>query len=181
MCRYLSNGPKVGCANAARRGREITHSQEAAAEEGGGMMYIYPGELRVFELSGRSEVFVPGSAVQASRFHTAFSCALPLCFRRMIDVVDEAFPRVAVACRRAELYESDAVFETIRRRTGIFDLKLDFDDPATLARFLQEYAASEIVRRCVRRRAFRRTGRRFTSHISEGRKLSRLPAAPSRR
>jgi hypothetical protein len=160
------------------------------------MMYIYPGELRVFELSGRSEVFVPGSAAQASRFHTAFSCALPLCFRRMIDVVDEAFPRVAVACRRAgvwapparigtapELYESDsdAVFETIRRRTGIFDLKLDFDDPATLARFLQEYAASEIVRRCVRRRAFRRTGRRFTSHISEGRKLSRLPAAPSRR
>src|SRR5690348_17001915 len=114
------------------------------------MMYIYPGELRVFELSGRSELFVPGSAAQASRFHTAFSCDLPLCFRRMIDVVGEAFPRVAVACRRAgvwaptarigtapELYESDAVFETIRRRTGIFDLKLDFDDPAALARFLQ--------------------------------------------
>lgn len=53
---------------------------------------------------------------------------------------------MGAACRigtAPELYESesDAVFETIRRRTGIFDLKLDFDDPAALARFLQEYAA----------------------------------------
>lgn len=120
------------------------------------MMYIYPGELRVFELSGRSEVFVPGSAAEASRFHTAFSRELPLRFRPMMDVLDEAFPRVAAACRQAgvwapaarigtapELYDSepDTVFDDIRRRTGIFDLKLDFQDRAALARFLYEYAA----------------------------------------
>jgi hypothetical protein len=74
----------------------------------------------------------------------------------MIDILDEAFPRVAAACRRAGVwapaapigtapklynFEPDAVFDHIRRRTGIFDLKLDFEDPAALARFLQEYAA----------------------------------------
>jgi hypothetical protein len=119
-------------------------------------MYIYPGDLRVFQLSRRSEVFVPGSAAEASRFHTAFSRDLPLRFRLMIAVLDEAFPRVAAAYRRAgaglpvarigtapELYNSepDAVFDHIRRRTGIFDLKLDFEDLAALARFLQEYTA----------------------------------------
>jgi hypothetical protein len=29
-------------------------------------MHIYPGDLRVFQLSRRSEVFVPGSAAEAS-------------------------------------------------------------------------------------------------------------------
>jgi hypothetical protein len=57
-----------------------------------------------------------------------------------IDILDEAFPRVAAACRRAgvgppvarigtaaDQYDSepDAVFDEIRRRTSIFDLKLN--------------------------------------------------------
>ncbi len=74
----------------------------------------------------------------------------------MIEILDEAFPRVANAYRRAgiaapvarigtalEQYddEPDAVFDEIWRRTSIFDLKLDFRDRAALARFLQEYEA----------------------------------------
>ncbi len=74
----------------------------------------------------------------------------------MIEVLDEAFPRVATACRRAGVaapvarigtaleeyeFEPDAVFDEIWRRTSIFDLKLDFRDRAALARFLQEYEA----------------------------------------
>jgi hypothetical protein len=118
------------------------------------MMYIYPGDLRVFQLSRRSEVFVPASEAEASRFHAAFARELPQRFRPMIDILDEAFPRVAAAYRRAGAgppvarigaapgqYDSEphAVSDEIRRRTSIFDLKLDFEDPATLARFLQEY------------------------------------------
>jgi hypothetical protein len=120
------------------------------------MMRIYPGDLRVFQLSHRSEVFVPAREAEASRFHAAFARELPHRFRPMMDILDEAFPRVAAACRRAgvgppvarigtahEQYDSepDAVFDEIRRRTSIFDLKLDFQDRAALARFLREYAA----------------------------------------
>ena len=61
---------------------------------------------------------------------------------------------MAAACRRAGVaapvarigtaleqydFEPDAVFDEIWRRTSIFDLKLDFQDRAALARFLQEY------------------------------------------
>ena len=119
-------------------------------------MDMYPGELTVFELSHRSEVFVSGGAAEALRFYTAFSRELPRRFRPMINVLDEAFPRVAAACRQAgvrtpvasigtapELYDSepDAVFDQIRRRTCIFDLKLDFEDHTALARFVREYSA----------------------------------------
>ncbi len=123
------------------------------------MMIVYPGDVRIFQLTGRSEVFVPASEADAARFYAAFDRELfdrarPRRIRPMIEVLDEAFPRVATACRRAGVaapvarigaaledydFEPDSVFDEIWQRTSVFDLKLDFQDRAALARFLQEY------------------------------------------
>jgi hypothetical protein len=73
----------------------------------------------------------------------------------MIDILDEVFPRVAEAYRRAgitapkarigvvidEYDEPDAVIDEICKLTDSFDLKLDFDNRADLARFRQAYEA----------------------------------------
>jgi hypothetical protein len=141
-------------------GPRIAHSQKAAGFGGWGMMYIYPGELRVFHLSRRSEVFVPASQEDAARFYAAFErdlfeTALPQRFRLMINILDDAFPRVGAACRRAGVlmpvarvgttlldyeFDPDAVLDEVWQKTGRFDLKLNFQDRTALARFLQEYA-----------------------------------------
>ncbi len=56
------------------------------------MMVVYPGDLRVFHLTRRSEVFVPASEGEAARFYAAYDRELPRRIRPMIDVLDEAFP-----------------------------------------------------------------------------------------
>ncbi len=111
------------------------------------MMIVHPGDVRVFHLARRSEVFVPASEEEAARFDAAYVRELPRRIRPMIDILDEAFPRVATACRRAGVaspvarigtaleeydFEPDAAFDEIWQRTSIFDLKLDFQDRAAL-------------------------------------------------
>jgi hypothetical protein len=125
------------------------------------MMIVYSGNVRVFHLMRRSEVFVPASEDEASRFHAAFDRDLfdpkrPRCLRPTIDILDEAFSRVAAACRRAGIAapvarigialddyddEPDAIVDEICRQTSACDLKLDFRDRVALAHFLREYEA----------------------------------------
>jgi hypothetical protein len=126
------------------------------------MMIVYPGGLRVLHLTRRSEVFVPASEYDATRFYAAFDRELfdrelPRRIRPIIDVLDEAFPRVADAYRWAGIaapvarigialeqydFEPDAVVDEIHRRTSVFDLKLDFRSPHPDAIGQQRLAAA---------------------------------------
>jgi hypothetical protein len=95
-------------------------------------MAIYPGDVRVFHLSRRSEVFVPASEAEAARFDAAYVRDLPRRITSMIEILDEAFPRAAEAYRRAEIAapvarigialedyedEPDAIVDEICRQT----------------------------------------------------------------
>jgi hypothetical protein len=107
-------------------------------------------------LSRRSELFVPASEAEATRFGDAFIRELPRRITPVMEILDEAFPRVAAAYRRAGITapvarigialedyddEPDALSDDICRRTSPDDLKLDFRDRGELARFLREYEA----------------------------------------
>jgi hypothetical protein len=120
------------------------------------MMVIYPGNVRVFHLSRRSEVCVPASEEDATRFGDASIRELPRRITPVIEILDETFPRVAAAYRRAGIlapvarigivlddYEDDpdAIVDEICRQTSACDLKLDFRDRAALADFLRQYEA----------------------------------------
>jgi hypothetical protein len=118
------------------------------------MMIVYPGGLRVFHRSRVSEVFVPASEAEAALFDAAYIRELPRRITPTLEVLDEAFPRVAQACRIAaimkpiarigialEQYEDelDAITDEICKLTGMNDLKLSFVHRAELGRFLQAY------------------------------------------
>jgi hypothetical protein len=100
---------------------------------------------------------VPASDEEVACFDRAYCRELPNRIVPTIEILEEAFPRVAAAYRRAELANAtariglvlddydddlDAVLDEIVKRTGAFDLKLDFDKRADLDRFLQAYEAS---------------------------------------
>jgi hypothetical protein len=118
------------------------------------MMMVHPGELRVFRFGNRAEVFVPASDAQIARFYRVRDRDLPRRFVTMIEVLDEAFPRIAAAYRRSGIgepdarigadldeYENepDAVVRQICKLTGIYDLRLTFRGQAELECFLQAY------------------------------------------
>jgi hypothetical protein len=120
------------------------------------MMTIHPGDLRVFRFGDRAEVFVPASDAQIARFYRVRDRHLPERFVPMIEVLDEAFPRIAAAYRRSGIgepdarigavldeYESepDAVVRQICRLSGVHDLRLIFRGHAELERFLQAHEA----------------------------------------
>jgi hypothetical protein len=120
------------------------------------MMVIYPGDIRVFHLLRRSEVFVPASEEEATRFADAYVRELARRITPVIDILGEVFPRVAEAYRRADIAEPvtrigialdeyedepDAIVDEICLQTRPFDLKLNFRHRDELARFLQEYEA----------------------------------------
>jgi hypothetical protein len=120
------------------------------------MMVIYPGGVRVFQLSRCWQVFIPASEGSATLFGDAWRRELPRRITPMIEILGEVFPPVALAYRRAGITapvarigialedyddEPDALSDDICRRTSPDDLKLDFRDRGELARFLREYEA----------------------------------------
>jgi hypothetical protein len=120
------------------------------------MMIIYPGDITVFQLSRCWQVFIPASEDSATLFGDAWRRELPRRITPIIEILDEVFPPVALAYRRAGITapvarvgialedyddEPDALADEICRRTSPDDLKLDFRDRAALGRFLQEYEA----------------------------------------
>jgi hypothetical protein len=72
------------------------------------MMIVHPGDVRVFHLTRRSEVFVPASEEEAARFDAAYVRELPRRIRPTIEILDEAFPRVAKAYRLAGIAMPEA-------------------------------------------------------------------------
>jgi hypothetical protein len=115
------------------------------------MMIVHPGDLRVFHLSRRSEVFVATTEEEAAAYERAYYRDLPQRIAPTLEVLDEAFPRVARACRRAGIVEPearigvvldeyeeepDAVVDEICNMTGVNDLKLSFARRGELERFL---------------------------------------------
>jgi hypothetical protein len=127
-----------------------------ASERSGFMMIVYPGNLRVFHLSRRSEVFVPATEEEAAAYEQAYYRDLPQRIAPPLEILDEAFPRVAQACRAAGIMEPeariglvldeyedepDAVVDEISTLTGVNDLKLSFARRAELDLFLCAYEA----------------------------------------
>ena len=85
------------------------------------MMVIYSGELRVFHLSRHWEVFVPASEDEAGRFQDAVIRELPRRLTPLIEILDEVFPRVAEAYRRAGIRPGRRHrhgSRSVRRRAG---------------------------------------------------------------
>jgi hypothetical protein len=127
------------------------------------MMAVYPGDLRVFHFINRSEVFVPTSDEEVTRFYRVLHRDLPRRFVPMIEVLHEAFPSIAAAYRRIgvtqpdarigsalEEYEDepDAVVRPICKLMGTHDLRLTFRGRTELDCFLRVYempAAAEIA------------------------------------
>jgi hypothetical protein len=120
------------------------------------MIVVYPGDLRVVRLTKRAEVFVPASEEQIAAFERAYLRELPHRITPMIDVLNEAFPRVAEAYRLAGITtaiaciglaideyedEPDEVLNEIIALTGAFDLRLTFRTRAELEEFLRAYEA----------------------------------------
>jgi hypothetical protein len=120
------------------------------------MMTIHPGDLRVFRFGDRAEVFVPASDAQIARFYRVRDRDLPRRFVPMIEVLEEAFPRIAAAYRRSGIgepdarigadldeYENepDAVVRQICKLSGVHDLRLTFRLQAELECFLQAHDA----------------------------------------
>jgi hypothetical protein len=120
------------------------------------MMIVYPGDLRVFHLSRCSEVFLPASEAEIECYDRAYLRELPRRITPTLEVLDEAFPSVAEACRRAGIMkpsarigialgeyedEPDAVIDEICKLLGAFDLKLSFARGSELERFLQAHEA----------------------------------------
>jgi hypothetical protein len=120
------------------------------------MMIVYPGDLRVFHLARRSEVFCPTTEEQVASYDRAYLRDLPRRIVPTIDLLDEVFPLIAAAYRRADIakakariynapeeYEDDPdeIEAEIFKLYGTHDLKLYFHSRAELARFLQAYEA----------------------------------------
>jgi hypothetical protein len=120
------------------------------------MMIVYPGDVRVFHLSRRSEVFIPASEDAAELFGDAARRELPRRITPVNEILKEVFPPVADAYRRAGIAtpvarigivideyedEPDAIVDEICLQTQPFDLKLNFRDRGELARFLEAYEA----------------------------------------
>jgi hypothetical protein len=121
------------------------------------MMVVCPGDLRLFHLARRSEVFCPTTEEQVISYDRAY-------FRELrrgvivptIELLDDVFPLIAAAYRYADIakaeariyngleeYEDDPdeIVEGILKLHGSHDLKLYFHSRAELARFLQAYEA----------------------------------------
>src|SRR4051812_22418065 len=120
------------------------------------MMVVYPGDIRVFQLTRCWQAFIPASEAAAELFGDAAIRELPRRITPVIEILDEAFPPVAEAYRRAGIAtpvarigivideyedEPDAIVDEICLQTQPFDLKLNFRDRGELTRFLQEYEA----------------------------------------
>jgi hypothetical protein len=120
------------------------------------MVIECPGDLRVFHLARRSEVFCPTTEDEVDRYEQAYLRDLPRRIVPTIDLLDEVFPVIAAAYRRADIakaeariynapeeYEDDPdeIEVEIFKLYGSHDLKLYFHSRAELARFLQAYEA----------------------------------------
>ena len=120
------------------------------------MMAIYPGDLRVFHLARRSEVFVPTTLDQVASYDRAYCRDLPRRIVPTIDLLDEVFPLIAASYRRAGIakadariynaleeydYDPDEVADEIFKLYGSHDLKLCFTSRAELELFLRAYEA----------------------------------------
>ena len=55
----------------------------------------------MFHLAHRSEVFLPACEKEATRFDAVYVRELPRRITPAIEILEEAFPHVAEACRRA--------------------------------------------------------------------------------
>jgi hypothetical protein len=103
-------------------------------------------------------VCLPACEEEATRFDAVYVRELPRRITPAIEILEEAFPQVAEACRRAGIAtpvarigivldeyedEPDALTDEIcRRSSSPFDLKLEFRDRGELARFLEAYEAA---------------------------------------
>ncbi len=118
------------------------------------MMIAYPGDLRVFRFATRSEVFAPTTEEQIICFYRVLDRDLPRRLAPMIEVLDEAFPRIAAAlrqigCSEPEVRigsalddyddEHDALVRAICNLAGSYDLRLTFRESAELERFRRAY------------------------------------------
>jgi hypothetical protein len=132
------------------------------------MMVVHPGDLRVFSLVGRTEVFVPTDESEVASFLAAL---LPeaISHVRVFAALEGAFPLIATAYRQVgvseieaeigailEHYddEPEAIALEIATLIGAYDLRLTFRDRTVLARFLRAYEAMTTPpRRSGRRRS----------------------------
>lgn len=120
------------------------------------MHAIYPGDLRVFHLAQRSEVFVPTTEEKVAEYDRAYCRDLPRRIVPTMDLLDEVFPLVAASYRHAgigtaharisnaiEEYDDDPddISGDILKLWGTHDLKLYFASRVELGLFLQAYEA----------------------------------------